>query len=161
MTTITFKKFPEEPPDTNNYSPSYGGSWSSEWCVVIDADGNARNARYTIGPSAKEALAKGIKNVPSNWQEPGWGPRYVLWAYASEVVAASKGATLMQPSPSQPSQPSGPAWQDAPTVPGDWVLSTTMTLELQENITQHEIDTGGVWPGGRWFGPIPTEEDAK
>ncbi len=51
-----------------------------------------------------------------------------------------------------------PAWQDAPTVPGTWILSLDSGMEVQENITQHEIDIEATWPGGRWFGPLPEDK---
>jgi hypothetical protein len=50
-----------------------------------------------------------------------------------------------------------PAWHSAPTVPGDWVLSLASGLEMQEQITQAEIDADDHWPG-RWFGPIPEDK---
>ena len=51
-----------------------------------------------------------------------------------------------------------PAWHDAPTAPGTWILSLDSGMEVQENITQHEIDIEATWPGGRWFGPIPEDK---
>ena len=48
-----------------------------------------------------------------------------------------------------------PAWHDAPTEPGDWILSTACGLEVHQGIKQHELDNGELWPGSRWFGPIP------
>ncbi len=53
--------------------------------------------------------------------------------------------------------PAQPAWHDAPTVPGTWILSLDSGMEVQENITQHEIDIEATWPGGRWYGPIPED----
>ena len=50
-----------------------------------------------------------------------------------------------------------PAWHPAPTVPGTWILSLDSGMEVQENITQHEIDIEATWPGGCWYGPIPQE----
>ena len=55
-------------------------------------------------------------------------------------------------------QPQGePAWHPAPTCAGTWILSLDSGMEVQENITQHEIDIEATWPGGHWFGPIPQE----
>ena len=54
--------------------------------------------------------------------------------------------------------PAQPAWHDAPTVPGTWILSLDSGMEVQENITQHEIDIEATWPGGRWYGPIPEDK---
>jgi hypothetical protein len=52
-----------------------------------------------------------------------------------------------------------PAWHDAPTVPGDWVIvGKGFKSELQTSITQQEIDRGSSWPG-RWYGPIPPDGD--
>ena len=51
-----------------------------------------------------------------------------------------------------------PTWHDAPTVPGTWILSLDSGMEVQENITQHEIDIEATWPGGRWFGPLPEDK---
>lgn len=51
-----------------------------------------------------------------------------------------------------------PAWHDAPTGPGTWILSLDSGMEVQENITQHEIDIEATWPGGRWYGPIPEDK---
>jgi len=51
-----------------------------------------------------------------------------------------------------------PAWHDAPTVPGDWVIvGKGFKSELQTSITQQEIDRGSSWPG-RWYGPIPEDK---
>jgi len=51
-----------------------------------------------------------------------------------------------------------PSWQDAPTVPGDWVIvGKGFKSELQTSITQQEIDRGSSWPG-RWYGPIPPDQ---
>ena len=48
-----------------------------------------------------------------------------------------------------------PAWHDAPTVPGDWVIvGKGFKSELQTGITQQEIDRVSSWPG-QWYGPIP------
>ena len=55
------------------------------------------------------------------------------------------------------SGPAQPAWHDAPTAPGTWILSLDSGMEVQENITQHEIDIEATWPGGRWYGPIPED----
>ncbi len=52
-------------------------------------------------------------------------------------------------------QQPAPAWHDAPTEPGDWILSTACGLEVHQGIKQHELDNGELWPGSRWFGPIP------
>jgi hypothetical protein len=53
---------------------------------------------------------------------------------------------------------SAPAWHDAPTAPGDWVIvGDGFKSELQANITQQEIDRVSSWPG-RWFGPIPEDK---
>ena len=54
--------------------------------------------------------------------------------------------------------PAQPAWHDAPTVPGTWILSLDSGMEVQENITQHEIDIEATWPGGRWYGPLPEDK---
>lgn len=63
------------------------------------------------------------------------------------------GAELDKPEPTQP------AWHDAPTQPGDWVIvGKGFKSELQTGITQQEIDRVSSWPG-RWFGPLP--EDTK
>ena len=53
--------------------------------------------------------------------------------------------------------PAQPAWHDVPTEPGTWILSLDSGMEVQENITQHEIDIEATWPGGRWYGPIPED----
>lgn len=53
---------------------------------------------------------------------------------------------------------SEPAWHDAPTEPGDWILSTACGLEVHQGIKQHELDNGELWPGSRWFGPIPEDQ---
>ena len=52
-------------------------------------------------------------------------------------------------------QPSGPAWHDAPTVPGLWVVKTIAGPEAH-NIEPHDIDEV---PVGEWCGPLP--EDTK
>ncbi len=54
--------------------------------------------------------------------------------------------------------PAQPAWHDVPTEPGTWILSLDSGMEVQENITQHEIDIEATWPGGRWYGPIPEDK---
>ena len=54
-----------------------------------------------------------------------------------------------------------PAWQDAPTAPGTWVLSTLAGgLELMEGITKNEVADGAPWPG-RWYGPIPEDSNEE
>ncbi len=54
--------------------------------------------------------------------------------------------------------PAQPAWHEAPTVPGNWVLETLAGgLELFEEINQTEIDNETIWPG-RWYGPIPEDK---
>ena len=51
-----------------------------------------------------------------------------------------------------------PAWHDAPTVPGLWVMETIAgRVELFEQITQAEIDEHPIWLG-RWYGPIPEDK---
>jgi hypothetical protein len=54
--------------------------------------------------------------------------------------------------------PAQPSWHDAPTVPGTWILSLDSGMEVQENITQHEIDIEATWPGARWYGPLPEDK---
>ena len=59
----------------------------------------------------------------------------------------------------KPAQQPAPAWHDAPTVPGNWILETLAGgLELFEEITQTEINNETTWPG-RWYGPIPPDGD--
>ena len=54
--------------------------------------------------------------------------------------------------------PAQPAWHDAPTVPGDWVIvGKGFKSELQTGISQQEIDRVSSWPG-RWYGPIPEDK---
>jgi len=57
--------------------------------------------------------------------------------------------------------PAQPAWHDAPTVPGDWVIvGKGFKSELQTGISQQEIDRVSSWPG-RWYGPIPPDVGNK
>ena len=59
------------------------------------------------------------------------------------------------------SAPKQPAWHDAPTVPGDWVIvGKGFKSELQTGISQQEIDRVSSWPG-RWYGPIPPDVGNK
>ena len=75
-----------------------------------------------------------------------------------EAVECNNAINALQAELAKP-EPTQPAWQDAPTQPGDWVIvGKGFKSELQTGITQQEIDRVSSWPG-RWFGPLP--EDTK
>lgn len=84
-----------------------------------------------------------------------WHTQQTRPIHNTELAIDAIRAELAKPEPTQP------AWQDAPTQPGDWVIvGKGFKSELQTGITQQEIDRVSSWPG-RWFGPIPLPEAGK
>ena len=58
----------------------------------------------------------------------------------------------------------GPAWHDAPTGPGNWVMRIRNYYEVQTRLSEHEIEEFKSWgpENSRWFGPIsPDTEGTK
>lgn len=72
------------------HSSSYGGIWTSDWCLVVDLNGSACSARYQVSDFDKRSMDAngGVPNAVQNdpWRVPGFG-RVVAWAKASDVVA--------------------------------------------------------------------------
>ena len=128
----------------------------------------------TIAPERKPMTDKEIAGAIVRSPDPmafgklpaeGWRPMVRL-------VEAFHGITKLAPTgPELPSKQADqmevtsqgqvPAWHDAPTVPGDWVIvGKGFKSELQTGISQQEIDRVSSWPG-RWYGPIPPDVGNK
>jgi len=82
---LNFRLYAKELPKELEYSSSYGGQYTSDWCVAITHRGTAETTRFTIGRPEKEMLDRGERPY-SNWHKPGWGPKYVAWAYCKDLV---------------------------------------------------------------------------
>lgn len=92
---VNFNLYDVKLPSASEHSTSYGGEWSSGWCIVIKANGTAETSRFTVSESEKEALDRGERPY-SNWHRPGWPPRYLAWAYCQDVTdaLAAPGAAI-------------------------------------------------------------------
>lgn len=88
-------------PEATDYSSSYGGQYNSSWCVVLRSNGDAEVRRLTLSDSEKKARDRGERHY-SSWEKPGWGRRYVAWAYGGDVAKALDAARAEQATP--PSQ---------------------------------------------------------
>ncbi|NKI68897.1 hypothetical protein GN109_05645 [Collimonas pratensis] len=92
---VEFKLFSEDLPALKHYSSSYGGTWTSDWCITIDSCGRASVDRLTVGEDLKEAIDRGerkyVRWIPPNansWEN------IVAWAYVSDMKAAIERALL-------------------------------------------------------------------
>ena len=91
--TVRFNLTDKALPDACDYSESYGGQWSSDWCVCLKDSGSVEVTRFTVLKMEKEALSRGSRAfVRSSWWQPGWGMKYVAWAYRAEIEAAIRAA---------------------------------------------------------------------
>lgn len=85
--SVQFHLYAEKLPDPKHYSSEYGGQWGSDWCVCLTDTGKCVYEKFNVGRSEKEALDEG-RRAHSNWDRPGWMPKYIAWAYAADVLAA-------------------------------------------------------------------------
>ena len=116
------------------------GIYGALWVVVEGV-----RKKYVLADQSSEP-----KDMPALATTPKQPRPFVPW---------SKEAEMLESWAAQPATaPAQPSWHDAPTVPGTWILSLDSGMEVQENITQHEIDIEATWPGGRWYGPIPEDK---
>ena len=87
---VPFNLYEAALPEASEHSTSYGGQWSSAWCVVITPSGNTRCEKFTVSELEKEMLDRG-ERPHNNWHKPGWPPRYLAWAYCKDVLTALSG----------------------------------------------------------------------
>ncbi|OWB46494.1 hypothetical protein [Stenotrophomonas maltophilia] len=82
------------------HSSSYGGVWTSDWCLVVDLNGSTCSARYQVSDFDKRSMDAngGVPNAVQNdpWRVPGFG-HVVAWAKASDVVAHISRSTDAAP----------------------------------------------------------------
>lgn len=83
---IPFKLYAKELPDAKNFGTEYGPHYSSEWCVVVAPSGSVRTEKFTVSAATED------RRLLNNWHRPGWPPKYIAWAYVSDVVAAIDAA---------------------------------------------------------------------
>ena len=118
---LAFNLYASTLPQATEHSTSYGGQWSSPWCVVIGGNADVSCKRFTVSRSEKEMLDRGERPY-SNWHKPGLPPEYIAWAYCSDVLAAL----------------SNPAPVAAPAIPeGMALVPLKMNREMQR-VTEQE-----------------------
>lgn len=87
-------------PPLVTHSSSYGGIWTSDWCLVVDLKGSACSAQYQVSDFDKRSMDAngGVPNAVQNgpWRVPGFG-HVVAWAKASDVVAHISRSTDAAP----------------------------------------------------------------
>lgn len=97
---IPFTRRAKELPDTPHYSSSYGGQWSSDWCVGVTVDGRIQPTKLVLSASAKEALTNG-EMPSSDWPFVNWknhaAESVVAWAYVADVRAALAAQPTPEP----------------------------------------------------------------
>lgn len=89
---VAFNLYDATLPQATEHSTSYGGQWSSPWCVAITSSGHAHCEKFIVSESQKEMLDRG-ERPHSNWHNPGWEPKFVAWAYCKDVIAALAAPT--------------------------------------------------------------------
>lgn len=97
---IPFTRRAKELPATPHYSSSYGGQWSSDWCVGVTVDGRIKPTKLVLSASAKEALTNG-EMPSSDWPFVNWknqaAESFVAWAYVADVRAALAAQPTPEP----------------------------------------------------------------
>lgn len=88
--TIRFYSVKESLPDAKHYSSSYGGQWSSDYCVVIDVNGRVSTRRMVVSGSVKEEIEAGRRPL-SHWFA---AERQIVaaWAYCADINTALAAA---------------------------------------------------------------------
>src|SRR5690606_17194198 len=85
--SINFHLVEDGLPDAVHHSTSYGGQWTSDWCVVLETDGSIETARRTVSEIEKDEFGN-RQNPHRPWRGSDGTNRVVAWAYAAEVRAA-------------------------------------------------------------------------
>lgn len=91
---LNFKLVKDEFPALTDHSDSYGGTWTSKWCVCVHQDGKASCERFSVTESEKDALDRGNRKHV-RWLQGNsryWGQEYLAWAYIDDVRQAIDAA---------------------------------------------------------------------
>jgi hypothetical protein len=74
-------------PLASDYSSSYGGQWSSPWCICLSRSGSANVQRLVLSPNEKEAQDRGELRLYPEWKMSGLDSLVVAWAYVTDAKA--------------------------------------------------------------------------
>jgi len=99
---IRFHLVADQMPELIEHSTSYGGRWSSKWCICLKPDGTAEVNRWTVTDEVKGALDQGRKPfapwTTSRTANPFFTP-YLAWAYVDDVAALLAPITTHKDAP--------------------------------------------------------------